>query len=276
MGDETRITSGRLIRTARRKMGLSQIEVAGLADVSRRTVQNAESGTASVKLSSLRAIGEVVHVYLYDDADDAIDSEALVSNVASFGYLPFRMFKFVGSRIKPSELAFCYDEQEFLSELEILWQNFERGLASFCPIKASRFVEVHPKFCRKQGYMERYLGIWRANPKAFSFSETGGRRSGVSIVLPVAKSTYKEFLPDVGAALASPLTRSFAKVRRLSMSRSRRILINASDRTRLAERSPLPLSTIFRMCCLMYEPRLAISLPLALTKRTLNECGMLE
>ena len=192
MGDEARVTSGKLIRTARKRMGLSQIEVASLADVSRRTVQHAESGNPSVKFASLRAIGDVVRLDFPGDGTSL--QETSISNLASFGYWPFRMFKFVSGRISPGELAFCHCEKEFRSVLEILWQNFQRGLSNFCPIKAARLVELHPKFCSKKGYLDRYLGIWKSNPKSFSFSSTRGERTGVSIVLPVAESTYREFV----------------------------------------------------------------------------------
>lgn len=192
MGDEARITSGKLIRTARKRMGLSQVEVASLADVSRRTVQHAESGNPSVKFASLRAIGNAVSLDFPTDGNAM--PEAPISNVASFGYWPFRMFKFVSARVSPDELAFCDCEKEFRSVLEILWQNFQRGLSNFCPKKAARLVDLHPRFCSKTGYFERYLGIWNSNHKAFSFSSTRGQRTGVSIVLPIAESTYLEFV----------------------------------------------------------------------------------
>lgn len=180
------------IREVRKQMGLSQKEVAALANVSRRTVQHAESRNSSVKLSSLQAIANVLDFEL--QGGESTTNAAYVPNVNSFGYLPFKMFKFLGARIAPNELAFCYCEREFQAILEILWQNFQRGLLNCCPSIAKHVTEQHPKFCNKAGYLERYLGIWRANPKAFSFSSTGGRRSGVSIVLPVSEHVFKEFI----------------------------------------------------------------------------------
>ena len=52
------------IREMRKQMGLSQTEVATLADVSRRTVQHAESSSSSVKPSSLQAIANVLDLEL--------------------------------------------------------------------------------------------------------------------------------------------------------------------------------------------------------------------
>jgi len=192
MGNELLVNSGKLIRAARQKMGLSQTEVARLADVSRRTVQNAESGKSGVKTSSLRAIGDAVQLDFHDDG--APIEETPVSNVASFGYWPFRMFKFVSARISTGQQAFCDNEDEFRDALETLWQNFQKGLAEFCPYKAARFLEHHPKFCSKEGYLARYLGIWRAAPQCFSFSSIGQQKTGVSIVLPVAETTYRQFV----------------------------------------------------------------------------------
>ena len=192
MGNEFFISSGKLIRAARQKMGLSQTEVARLADVSRRTVQNAESGKSGIKTSSLRAIGDAVHLDLHDDGTP-IEEES-VSNVASFGYWPFRMFKFVSARISTGQQAFCDNEEEFRDALETLWENFQAGLADFCPHKAARLLEHHPSFCSKEGYVARYLGIWRAAPRCFSFSSIGQQKTGVSIVLPVAERTYQQFV----------------------------------------------------------------------------------
>ena len=192
MGNELFINSGRQIRAARQRMGLSQIEVARLADVSRRTVQNAESGDSRVKASSLRAIGDAVHLDFHDDG--TLIEEASVSNVASFGYWPFRMFKFVSARISAGQQAFCDNEDEFRDALETLWQNFQAGLADFCPHKAARLQEHHPSFCSKKGYVARYLGIWRTAPQCFSFSSIGQQKTGVSIVLPVGERTYQQFV----------------------------------------------------------------------------------
>ncbi len=112
MGNEFSISSGKLIRVARQKMGLSQTEVARLADVSRRTVQNAESGKSGIKMSSLQAIGDAVHLDFHDGRMPIQD--ASVSNVASFGYRPFRLFKFASSRISSGQQAFCQSERELL------------------------------------------------------------------------------------------------------------------------------------------------------------------
>jgi transcriptional regulator with XRE-family HTH domain len=192
MGHKSLFESGNLIRVARKKMGLSQLEVACLADVSRRTVQNAESGKSGIKMSSLRAIGDAVHLDFHNGGMPV--QETSVSNVASFGYWPFRLFKFASSRISSGQQAFCQSEREFLDALEILWQNFETGLASFSPHKSARLLKTHPQFCRKAGYIDRYLGIWRAAPQCFSFSTIGQQKTGVSIVLPVAETTYAQFV----------------------------------------------------------------------------------
>ena len=192
MKHEALAVSGKLIRQARKKMGLSQTEVACLADVSRRTVQNAESGKAKVKRSSLRAIGGAVNLDFSDDG--ALVDNASVTNLASFGYWPFRMFKFVSGRVSAGQQAFCEDEEEFRQVLHTLWQNFQRGFADFNPPKAARMLKSHPSFCSKKGYLDRYLGIWRAAPRCFSFSSIGQQRTGVSIVLPVAERTYRQFI----------------------------------------------------------------------------------
>lgn len=192
MSHISRAHLGISIRKVRRRMGVSQIEVAQLANVSRRTIQNAEAGKASVKSSSLRAIADVLNLNVYQ-SDSFEDDGPAISNIASFSYLPFQMFKFVGARFQPGELSFCRNEKEFRSIIETLWQNFQIGIAKLCPIQAEAMRSAQPEFCQSKGYFQRYLDIWRANPKSFSFSSSGDRRTGVSIILPVSKSTFTKF-----------------------------------------------------------------------------------
>jgi len=154
MSHISRAHLGTSIRNIRRKMGISQTEVAQLANVSRRTIQNAEAGKASVKSSSLRAIADVLNLNVYQ-SDSFEDDGPAISNIASFSYLPFQMFKFVGARFQPGELSFCRNEKEFRSIIETLWQNFQIGIAKLCPIQAEAMRSAQLEFC--QSNLSRFL-----------------------------------------------------------------------------------------------------------------------
>ena len=183
--------SGNLIREARKRIGLSQIEVACQADVSRRTVQNAEAGKDGVKRSSVYAIAEVLGVEL--DTPERTESEQ-IPNSESFSYWPFGLFQFVRAKLKPSEAAFCTNEAEVREVLENMWHNLHSGLQDLPADLRNRFRISYPKFVTKNGYIERYLSIWRANPMSLSFSSAQGKRTGVSIILPVSEDVYSDFL----------------------------------------------------------------------------------
>lgn len=175
--------SGAEIRAARKRLGLSQLEAAERADVSRRTLQHAESGSHSVKSSSIKAIAEALQI---DDVQAEVeDVQYGVANLDSFLYWPFRMFEFVRSSLATDPLAFCEDEEDFLSALERVWRN---------RCNPAKLTELHPALSTREGFIDRYLGIWRACPKSFSFSSSAGERTGMSIALPVGETTYRSFL----------------------------------------------------------------------------------
>lgn len=181
-------TTGEQIRKARRKMGLSQIEVAEIADVSRRTVQHAEMETRELKLATLHAISCAVGIRPVDSS--APDK---VGNFDSFRWWPFRLWEFMGRRFSPDELTFCDCEKEFHKILETMHRNLNQRLELLPPDQRQKLEKHHASFLTQEGYFKRYLSIWHANPNAFSFSSAHGKRTGVSICLPVGNETYQQF-----------------------------------------------------------------------------------
>ena len=127
------------------------------------------------------------------DTPERTESEQ-IPNSESFSYWPFGLFQFVRAKLKPSETAFCTNEAEVREVLETMWHNLHSGLQDLPTDVKNRFQISYPKFVTKNGYIERYLSIWRANPMSLSFSSAQGKRTGVSIILPVSEDVYSDFL----------------------------------------------------------------------------------
>ena len=181
--------NGILIKNERMRLGLSQIEVADAAELSRRTVQHIEAGKNGVSVSSVYAVADVLNV---GRCEALITDSDTIDNQESFSMWPWRLFELLGKRILPNEHAYASTLAEAEDVVENIWKAWQIHLANILKTKTVRQSAID-KWNRKD-FKERYLSVWERNPESLMCSSVDGQRSGVSVLLPVSKEIYESFL----------------------------------------------------------------------------------
>jgi|GEM_PF-6232002 len=124
-----------LLKQRRKLRGWSQAFVADAAGLSRRTVQNIETDTGTVKASSIYALAEVLNV---NQSDAVIANQDLIDNQKSFAVWPWRLFEFLGKRLLPHEHTFIRSRAEAESVVEKVWGCWQVHLSNVVKTKSVR------------------------------------------------------------------------------------------------------------------------------------------
>ncbi|MBB3206460.1 transcriptional regulator with XRE-family HTH domain [Rhodopirellula rubra] len=178
------------IRTARKKLGQSQLQLALNAGVGVRTLQLAEGGKDEVSDKTLKRIADALGLCLEDVCyhDEALSED-------DFDKLPWSMSRFIRKRVAPSHEAFCRDEADTQAVLGLMRESWSVHLGNTTPEENEDiFFEADEQLNKHYfRYEKRYLDIWNKNPATLMLATHGDERRGASVVLPVTDDAYERF-----------------------------------------------------------------------------------
>ena len=183
----TKLKGNPQIASWRDQEGWTQVELAVRADVSRRALQKAETGTESVSKQTLRNIAdalgrefrEVVH------PTDVQSSDA-------FSRWPWSLHEFVRNRISLSTHALGRDADDIrlaVRQMRRDWRDHLEYASQLGDISAATKASERLDEASAD-YERRYIGIWKRNPSSIMFATAADVRTGLSVVLPVTDEAY--------------------------------------------------------------------------------------
>ena len=180
----------KLIREARMRLGLSQLELAIRANVSPRTVQFAEGGKANVTAQKLRLIAETLG---FTFAEVTASKQRINEDPAD--RLPWSVSRFIQQKSKLGPEAFCADEESLLANVLKMRTNWKLHLECEGTDGAIKMFERGDRMLdeRLTFYQNRYLSIWKVLPECFQLAHCDDSCSGLVVVLPITDEAYDRF-----------------------------------------------------------------------------------
>lgn len=176
------------LRELRKQRGLNQQELADLAAVGKRTLQNAEAGVeGSMDTVILLAAALEVH------PDEILDQE----HVDALAQGPYEFHRYVNEFLHPEGCAYCADDEDAFAAVEQMRENWILHISG-------DDREVLPQPYRHgydfllasnfEDYRARYVSLWKQHRRTVLFATKSGRRTGISVILPVADEVYQQLL----------------------------------------------------------------------------------
>ena len=180
-----------LIRERREELDLSQETLAADADLSRRTVQKAESCIEHISAGNLRRIADALGL----EYEEAVHPDE-IGAADAFTRWPWSLYQYLRDHVQPSDLAFCKQVADLrygITTMRTVWaDHLERSKE----LGDTRVAKIADEELNRRGdqYCQRYEAIWEANPNTLLFSTTGSERSGLCVILPVTDAAYERLL----------------------------------------------------------------------------------
>jgi len=176
------------IRERRKALGLTQVELAVNADVSKRTVQFAESGDRIITRNSLELIAMALGV----EYDDIVQPDTMSTRDALYEW-PWSLGKFVRDKILPEERTFCRTEDDAVNGIKRMRESWESHLDLEHATGDDEVYQSADQLLDEQfeTYRSRYLALWRKNNSVIHFATLNGQHTGISVVLPVSSVAYE-------------------------------------------------------------------------------------
>ena len=198
----------------RKRQGLTQQQAADLAMISRRQVQKIERGDsvgARSRLALAEALGIPANERLdgtgcaeLDSFSQSIEtSDALLDPSSQSDEAVQSVYDCpdFGHKISEAEVEFSIRRmrRSWLRHLELsvnVTSDYDKMLFA-ADQRLNENVEA---------YVERYMGLWRRMPDVIQISRVNGRKTGISVVLPVSTEAYRDLrsgqksFMDIGAA----------------------------------------------------------------------------
>lgn len=216
------IPNGKAMQKKRESLGLTQLEAANEAGISKRTVQNIEACDPRVQLKNLLKYAEAIDFPLdqiYIDDPAASTGANGFQNDVSFGPqnangshnghagtkdaagrdgfydLPWSLFRPITERLVPGRTGFCqrmHQAEAAIRKMRDSWKKHLQRTRLMPPerqqVSADQWLNDH-----LDAYVTRYLMIWHRVRQSLLCSTVDGRHTGVSVVLRVTEQAYARF-----------------------------------------------------------------------------------
>ena len=176
-----------LIQVRRENLGMTQVDLAVDADLSRGVIQKAERGVKCLRSGTLQKIAESLGLDLVDviHPDD-------VGSPDAFSRWPWSLSEFMEPKIVPPEHAYCRDASDADFAARSMRQMWTEHLARCGDAETDQgFQQADEKLnAETEAYCQRYVSTWKANPNTILFATSGEQRTGVCVVLPVTDKAF--------------------------------------------------------------------------------------
>ena len=176
-----------IIRKTRKRLGLSQLQLAVRADLAVRTVQFAEGGKEQVTVGTIQKIAAALKL---TTEESLCDDEALQRD--PFDVLPWSHSGFIQRKVLPGPESICDSEAKAAWVIGEMRENWKVHLESSQSNTEADFFSAADDLLTRSSvdYRDRYLQIWRRLPTSIQLAIDGDTVYGATVVLPVTDEAF--------------------------------------------------------------------------------------
>lgn len=171
----------------RKARGWTQGHLAARASVGARTVQKAENGQP-VKLETIELLADALNV----EPDELLCHHSV--DAMKIG--PWALSKYFSNPFQPHKKAFAESPDEIVEGITLMMQTIdlvrqETGMQANGLKNSVRKVWMS---LDTNDICQRYVDLWKTDPRTVMFAVKKGERVGISTVLPLKDETASQFL----------------------------------------------------------------------------------